>query len=120
MPAERERDRIWVWRSLWKPKSKLKLTLAIPDTVLLENGTITRWLFTSKDEKVLKRGSSNAVFGNVLSRFQNLYGQQQMNCKVAAKLMDGAALVYSSKQSPECREIDLPSLSNKFDLFSYK
>jgi len=96
---------------LWKPKSKLKLTLAIPDTVLLENGAITRWLFTSKDEKILKRGSGNAAFGNVLSRFQNLYGQQQMNCKVAAKLMDGAALVYNSKQSPECKEIDLPSLS---------
>ena len=110
-PAEHERDRIWVWRSLWKPKSKLKLALAIPDTVLLEDGAITRWLFTSKDDNILKRGSGNAAFGNVLSRFQNLYGQQQMNCKVAAKLVDGAALIYSSKQSPECREIDLPSLS---------
>ena len=81
LPGETNRNRLWVWRNIWKPKTKTKLRLNIPDTIILEKGEIKRWLFTSKDQTVLKRGSGKATFTNLLSRFQTLYGQQQMNIR---------------------------------------
>eukprot|EP00002_Diphylleia_rotans_P027529 TRINITY_DN5522_c0_g1_i6.p1 TRINITY_DN5522_c0_g1~~TRINITY_DN5522_c0_g1_i6.p1 ORF type:complete len:759 (+),score=144.25 TRINITY_DN5522_c0_g1_i6:51-2327(+) len=49
------RDIAWLFHALWAPNDKL--TLPIPDTVLLDSGNIRAWFFTNKEGKVLKRNT---------------------------------------------------------------
>lgn len=48
----------WMMKSLWKEDSKLRLLVA--DTILLQDGHLLHWLFTSsKSGRVLKVCKSN-------------------------------------------------------------
>ena len=61
--SEIKKDNVWVWDTLWKPKSKAKLKINIAETVRLdERGHIKMWLFTSKIGTILKRTSKKSTY----------------------------------------------------------
>lgn len=66
----------WVWDSLWS--TRRHVSMDILDVAILEQGSeeacpapsIARWLFTSKDGKVLKKGSKTANFAALKQAFR--------------------------------------------------
>ncbi len=93
--SEIKKDNVWVWDTLWKPKSKAKLKIDIAETVRLdERGHIKMWLFTSKIGTILKRTSKKSTYELLLQRFQSLHGKQQMAMARTTDLSSTVATLY--------------------------
>ena len=66
MTAERAR---LLWRLLWSAgDSDKKLSINIPETSLLEDGSVHMTIFTGKDGQVMKRARQNTSIGSIKAR----------------------------------------------------
>ena len=86
-PTQIRNEIEWLYSTLWqKPPSlrQTKFPFKLPDTVIVRDGRVKHWFFTSKDGFLLKKNRENLEFIKVHERFiQN----QSLGCPIAATTM---------------------------------
>ena len=101
----------WVISALWE-RNQDRAHLRIPDTVVYENGSPHRWLFTNKNGEIVKKRSLD--FTAIKNRFtrialQNRGNDQRLVC--VARYIDGRATVLNADEFQKLAEAKLEGLS---------
>ena len=71
-PTQIRNEIEWLYSTLWyKPPSfrQPKFPFKLPDTVIVRDGRVKHWFFTSKDGLLLKKNKENLEFIKVHERF---------------------------------------------------
>lgn len=80
----------WAARCLWKSTSTDRLHINLLDTLLLDQGQIAMWLFTSSNGQVLRKSEKNCTLEKARIAFSK-HLQQYRHCS-----FNGFAVVYES------------------------
>jgi hypothetical protein len=106
----------FVWDSLWSKSTIARARLNVVDTLVFEQGQLSKWIFTAKDGRVVKKSDANLNMSTVKQHFMRLAVDEARSSDVIAVVDADSSSTPSTMVTKDCWEQFTTDLAGALEL----